>query len=247
MLTKKRSLSWLEGTVAAVSFLMLLSTLRSRGVVGTTAVPVPESVPSVRPAGNESETSTSSGTTIVEHAAAKPKTTATLSELLADNHTLLEVIGVFTAVSVFIGQLEIRLFAYVLSFLFMILVVILCVELWTRFPRYTTSLKVMVFKGVLTAAVLLLLLDLFVDYRNIWKYFLYLPIFIVIFYAVFMGLVAPVLRRTSLYRNKTLLRLVAAVIAIILAYFSMRLAVLVEPGVNQLLDAVNKLVSSGAK
>ncbi len=243
-MTKKRSLSWLGGIVAAASSLMLLSMLRSWHVVGTAAVSVPESLPSVRPAGNEPETSTSNGTTVVEHAAVKPNTSATLSELLADNHTLLEVIGVFTAVSVFARQSEIPLFAYVLSFLFTTLVIILCVELWTRFPRDTDNLKVMLFKGVLTAAVVFLLLDLFIGYRDIWKYFLFLPIFGVMFYAVLMGLVVPVLRKTPLRRNKTLLRLAAFLIVIVLGYFSMRLAVLVEPGVNRFLDAVNRVVSS---
>jgi len=242
MLTMKRPLSWLGGVLAAVSSLVLLSMVRSRRVSRTAAVPVPEDVPSLRPPANEPESSTPSGTTAIEHADAKPKTTATLSELLADNHTLLEVIGVFAAVSVFTGQLRIRWFAYTLSFLFMTLVVILCVELRTKLPFGTDSVKVMLFEDVLTAAVVLLLLDFFVDYRNIWKYFLFLPIFGVIFCVVLLGFVVPVLR-AAIPRNKALRRLVGLAISIIVAYFSLRLAALVEPSVNRFLDALNKLVS----
>lgn len=243
MLTKNRLLSWLEGTAAAVSFLMLLSTLTSRGVAGTAAVPVPESVPSVRPAGNKSETSRSSGTTIVEHAAVKPKTDMTLSDLLEDNRALLEVIGVFTAVSVFIGQLQIRWFAHVLSFLFMVLVVVLCVELWTKFPRDTDSFKVMLFQGTLAIAVFFLFLDLFVDYRDIWRYFLFVPIFVAIFYAVLTWFVVPLARKTPVHRNRALLKLAALAVAVVLSYYSLRLAVQIEPSVNRFLDALNKLVS----
>lgn len=246
MLTTKRQLSWLGGIVAAVSSLMLLSTLKPQRVVRTAAIPVPASVLPVRPAGNEPETSTSSDTTVIEHPAAKPKTTATLSELLADNHTLLEVIGVFTAVSVFIGQLQIRWFAHVLSFLFMVLVVILCVELWTKFRRGTDSMKVMLFEYTLTAAVVLLLLDLFVDYRDIWKHFLYVPIFGVISCTVLLGFVVPVLRAV-IPKNRVLRKLAGLVISMVVVYLSMRLAVRIEPGVNQFLDAVNRLVLGWTK
>jgi hypothetical protein len=208
---------------------------------------VPGSIQPALPADIEPEASTSGSATAVDLATANAKPTLTLSELLADNEKLIEVIGVFTAVSVFVGQLGIRVFAYALSFLFMTLVVILCIELRNKFPSETDSVKVMLFKGVLTSAILLLLFDFFVDYRDIWKYLLVFPIFGTIFGLVFFGCVIPVVRRTHLRRNKKLLTLVAIAVALGLGYVCWHYAVLLEPSANQFLDAVNKLVSGGTK
>ena len=244
-MTRKRSLLWL-GIVAAVSSLRLLSTLKPQHLARTAAAVIPESVPSVYPANNEPGAPTSIDTTVLEHAAIKPKTAMTLSELLEDNHTLLEVIGVFTAVSVFIGQLQIHWFAHVLSFLFMVLVIVLCVELWTKFPRGTGSMKVLLFEYALTAAVFFLLLDLFVDYRDIWTHFLYVPIFLVLSCTVLLGFVVPVLRAV-IPKNKVLRKVVGLVISVVVIYLSMRLAVHIEPGANRFFDAVNRLVSGWTK
>lgn len=244
MLTTKQSLFWL-GIVAAVSSLRLLSTLKPQPLA-MTAAPISESAVSAHPAGNEPVTPTSVEATVPEHAVAKPKPAMTLSELLEDNHTLLEVIGVFTAVSVFIGQLQIRWFAHVLSFLFMVLVVVVCVELWTKFPRGTGSMKVLLFEYALTAVVFFLFLDLFVDYRDIWTHFLYVPIFLVLSCPVLLGFVVPALRAV-IPKNRVLRKAVGLVISAVVIYLSMRAAVHIEPGANRFFDAVNRLVSGWTK
>jgi len=243
-LTKKRPLSCLGCIVTAVGSLVLLSTLTTRNPKKAIVAPDPESLPLTAPTKCEPETVLSQGTTVADHAAPKSVATATLSELLETNQKIIEVIGVFTAISFFTGQLGIRWFAYVVTFLFTTLVLILCVELWTRFPSQSDSMKVMLFKGILTLAVLLLLLDFFVDYRDIWRYFLVYPIAATIFGVVLFGFAVPAVRRSPLRKNKRLLGLVATVTAIVLLCSSMRLAVLIEPGLNRFLDTLYKMISS---
>lgn len=246
-LTKKGPLSCLGIVVAAIGSLVLLSMLPTRDPKKDAVAPDPESLPPAVPAKCELGTVVSQGATPADPAAPKSVATATLSELLENNQKLIEVIGVFTAISLFTGQLGIRFFAYIITFLFMTLVLVLCVELWTRIPSQSDSLKVMMFKDILTLAVLSLALDFFVDYRDIWRHFLIFPIFAAIFGAVFFGFVVPAVRRSSVRKNKRLLGLVAWVIVIGLGYLSIRLAVLVEPSVNRFLDTLYKLTSGWAK
>lgn len=246
-LTKKGPLSCLGIAVVAIGSLALLSMLPTRDPKKDAVAPVPESLPPAIPVKFEPQVAVSQGATPADHAAPKPVATATLSELLENNQKLVEVIGVFTAISLFTGQLGIRFFAYIVTFLFMTLVLVLCVELWARIPSQSDSMKVMMFKDILTLAVLSLVLDFFVDYRDIWRHFLILPIFAAIFGAVFFAFVVPAVRRSSLRKNKRLLGLVAWLTVIGLGYLSIRLAVLVEPSVNRFLDTLYKMTSGWAK
>jgi hypothetical protein len=116
------------------------------------------------PAGHESETPL------------PPPQRVALHTFIEENHKLLAVLGVFTALTVFSAGLPLRALGTVLSFLFMAITVLLWFELLERFPAKTAGWRMNLFEILLTLTVLVLLLYWFVDYRAVWEYWLVIPI-----------------------------------------------------------------------
>jgi len=99
-----------------------------------------------------------------------------LHAFVEENHKLLAVLGVFTALTVFSASLPLRALGSVLSFLFMAMTVLLWLELLERFPAKTTGWRMNWFEILLTFTVLVLVLYWFVDYRAVWEDWLVIPI-----------------------------------------------------------------------
>gem|GEM_PF-1947770 len=214
------------------------------------AEPAPRAAaPALVPVVHQSGEAPSGGVT-AKQVSAQPETprTVSLSQFVEQNEKLFGVLGVFTAVSVFVGQLRLHWFAYGLSFVFTLLVLILWIELWGKFPSGSGGWKITAFENLLSLAVIGLVAYLFIDYRDIWHQYLFVPIFLLI-YSVIVGVVSWVTKKYDVFdrlfrtvpRAKAFLRFM--VIGTTGFYVSNRLAVLITPAVNRVLDTLYKALS----
>jgi len=174
-----------------------------------------------------------------------------LSQFVEQNQKLFGVLGVFTGVSVFVGQLRLHWFAYGLSFVFTLLVLILWIELWGKFPSGSGGWRITVFEDLLSLAVLGLVAYLFIDYRDIWHQYLALAILCLVF-SVIMGVVSWAIKRYAVFNRlfralpnqRVILRyLVATSIGLAAFYLSFYLAKLIAPVANRVLDDWYKALS----
>jgi hypothetical protein len=166
----------------------------------------------------------------------------TLSGFVEDNEKLVSVLGVFTAISVFVSGLPLHWLGYVLSFLFMILTVILWLELWGRFPSGSGDWKITTFEDILMLAVLALVVYVFVDFRNLWKYSL-----VVLIYSVALGVFSSAMKRFDLFNRlfrslpgerRWLRYLVGYVIGLAGFVLALELARFIAPPLNSFLDTL---------
>jgi hypothetical protein len=94
----------------------------------------------------------------------------TLASYIEDNHKLLTVLGVFTALTGYSANLPIRLFGITLSFCCMGIALLVLVQLWWRFPAYPQDVSTTLFKLFLFVAMLALFLYWLVAFTTVWGY-----------------------------------------------------------------------------
>jgi hypothetical protein len=94
----------------------------------------------------------------------------TLASYIEDNHKLLTVLGVFTALTGYSANLPIRLFGMVLSFCCMGIALLVIAQLWLRFPAYPQDISTTLFKLFLFVAMLALFLYWLVAFTTVWSY-----------------------------------------------------------------------------
>jgi hypothetical protein len=106
-----------------------------------------------------------------------------LATFVEQNHKLLTIIGVFTAISIFATNINLLFVATFLSFLFLLLTILLWFELISKFPK-NGSTNLGWFEAILGICVLGLIFYWIVEYQNVWEYIL--PFVIqLIFLAIF--------------------------------------------------------------
>lgn len=242
------------GCVLAIAGTTVLGVLLLRedhdkkGLARTTGA----AAPAVTPAIPQSSQATS-GSVTVKRAGTQPEAplTPTLSGFVEQNEKLIGVLGVFTAVSIFTGQLRLHWFAYGLSFVFMLLVVILWIELWSKFPYGSGDWKIAAFEDLLFLAVIGLVAYVLIDYRDIWDQYLAFAIVYLVL-SLIMGSALWIVKKYGMFnrlfravpRGKTVLAyLIAMAIFGMSLYASFRLAVLIAPAANRVLDAWYKALS----
>lgn len=171
----------------------------------------------------------------------------TLSEFFEQNEKLVSVLGVFTAVSLFVSGLPIHYFAYWLSFLFMVLTIILWLELWAKFPSGVGDWKISVFEDLLLLAMLALVLYMLVDFRGFVVY----PLVLVIF-STLLGVFSYAMKRFDLFnkllrsrpgKHKLVRYLLGLAVGIASLLLTLELARFIAPGLIRILDATYKLLS----
>ena len=230
---------------AVLGVLLMRGNHKERVAEPASRAAAPALVPVVRQSG---EAPSGGVTTKQVSAQLEAPRTVSLSQFVEQNEKLFGVLGVFTAVSVFVGQLRLHWFAYGLSFVFTLLVLLLWIELWSKLPLGTGGWKITVFENLLSLAVIGLVAYLFIDYRDIWHQYLFVPVFLFIYSligAVFWWVVKKYNVFDRLFhtvpRRKAFLQYL--VIGTSTYYVSNRLAVLITPAVNRVLDALYKALS----
>jgi len=176
------------------------------------------------------------------------KKAPTLSGFIDENQKLISVLGVFTAICLFVGKLPIQWFAYMLSFMFMVLTVILWLELWSKFPSGSGDWKITTFENILMIAVFTLLTYVLVDFRRLWKSsYLMLLIF-----AIILGGFSSVMKRFDLFNRlfrcrpgerRWLRYLLGVAVLSVVGIASIMLANWIAPALNHVLDAMYKSLS----
>lgn len=172
-----------------------------------------------------------------------PKVSLTI--FIEENHKLLTVLGVFTALTVFSLSLSLKIIGYFLSFAFFTISLIIWFELWSKFPK-NGSFKLSCLENILSLTIFVLIFYWLVEYRTIWHEFLFVLFFMIIF-AIF----TYVMRKIKFF-DKTLnaqegklkwLRYVFGVIVIaICGVFSFWLSSIVSPPMNSLLDELRAFI-----
>lgn len=174
----------------------------------------------------------------------------TLSKFVEDNEKLINVLGVFTAITVFVSELRLQIFGYVLSFAFMAVTVILWLELWGKFPSGKGDWKLIWFENILTLTVMALILYWLIDFRDIWREALVLFIFSIIS-AVF----SIVMKRFGIFNKlfhtqdgklKWLRYTLGLIIILIILYTSLIIAYAITPSINNVLDSINESIRNSS-
>ncbi len=101
---------------------------------------------------------------------ASPPKSLTLATYIEDNHKLLTVLGVFTALTGLSTNAPMKLFGVVLSFCCMGIALLVMVRLWLRFPAYPADVSTTLFKVFLFVAMLSLFLYWLAAFTNVWSY-----------------------------------------------------------------------------
>ena len=100
-----------------------------------------------------------------------PKTT--LKDFIDENGKLISILGVFSALSVFIQEVTKgpigQLFGYILSFLFLFLSIIILFELLFRTDVDCPSVRFRLFKYMLEITIFGIILYWLLSYRSIWR------------------------------------------------------------------------------
>ncbi len=110
----------------------------------------------------------------------QPAPDSPLANFIEENHKLLSVLGVFTALTVFARAVPIRLLGDILSFLFLGATIVLWFELQERFPSKTTSQKLRLFEFFVGSAVLVLVACWLFVYWAFWRQILVGVLFLVL-------------------------------------------------------------------
>jgi hypothetical protein len=172
----------------------------------------------------------------------------TLTEFVEQNHRLITVLGVFTALTMFSSNLPLKPFAYVLSFMFMTLTVLLWLELWGKYPSSPGNWTLTWFENILFLAVLAFIAYWLIAFRDIWDKFLAILLFGLIL-AAFSWLLKKYNIFNRLFRAqpgklKPLRYLFGIAIGLTVLYLSLQLAYVIAPPINRVLDSLYQVMQT---
>ena len=120
----------------------------------------------------------------------------TLFSFIEENHRLLSVLGIFTALTVFARTLPIRILSDLLSFFFLAATVVLWFELQERYPSKTSSQKLRLFEILVSTAVLLLVACWLFLYWAFWR-----RILVAVFFAAFSLATTSLLQKYNVFNR----------------------------------------------
>jgi len=189
-----------------------------------------------------------SHSTIKDNTVDESKEIVTLSDFIDENQKLITVLGVFTALTVFAGNISLAPFRNILSFLFMSLAIIVWIELWRKFPlkKYTWLLRW--FEIILTLSIIVLISYWFIGYSEMWQGYL-----IVALTSIFTAVFGIVHRKLDLYdrlynskssRYKLIKRITWFAFIIIWIGTSTYFAIRYSPSIGKLLNELHQQMNS---
>lgn len=177
----------------------------------------------------------------------KPLDKVTLYSFMEENHKVITVIGVFTALTVFTANLTLRPMALILSFLFMTLTIILWLELLGRFPSKGGGWRMYWFENILSFAAFSLLAYWLLAFRAIWKTML-----VVLVFGLVLHSLSAAMKRFNVFnrifhampgRKRSLRYVVWLVIMIVSGVVAFGIGALLTPWINRWLDVITKNVA----
>jgi len=161
-----------------------------------------------------------------------------LSAFVEKNLSLLTILGIFTALTVFAAELPLQPLGSMLSFLFMAETVILWSVLLEHLPSKGKGWRMLWFENIMTLSVIILVFYWLLAYRELWREWLIIPLA-----AILLASVSWVLKHFDIFNRvfrakpdeKRALRWIFWMV--ILAAVFTAAAVISEP-LNNLLDTI---------
>ncbi len=107
---------------------------------------------------------------------ATPGGEVTLTAFVKGNYPLLATIGIFVALTVFSQSIRLKAIGNLLSFLFLSCAVLVMFEIFTQISTARYSGRLKWFGNILSLAILTAIMYWLLEFRTIWRAFLWLPL-----------------------------------------------------------------------
>jgi len=120
----------------------------------------------------------------------------TLSEHIEENQKLITVIGVFTALAIFAKNIEIVQIRTMLSFLFISIAILVCIELSLKKYDNKPTWRLILFDYAILLSVLFLVGYWLITYFETWSSFIIIPM-----YLSFITIFIYLLKKIKVIRN----------------------------------------------
>jgi len=173
----------------------------------------------------------------------------TLTAFIEDNHKLLSTLGIFIALTVFASSLTLRWIASILSGFFLFATILICFELWERFPS-GGSTRLAFFENTLVFATLVVIAYWLLEFRTVWHLGLIVPIAVTFLWLISVGIkrfnVFDRLFRSEPGGRKVLRYIFGLALVTVVWVISTALAILITPPINAFLDATYEYLKSTA-
>ncbi len=145
----------------------------------------------------------------------------TLAEFIEDNYKLITVLGVFTALTVYIGSTPLKPLTQVISFFFLTLAVFVWVELWGRFPESMGTLTLFWFENVFSLSAIAIVIYWFLTVGCVFP-----PIIMISVFLLVMSVISIPIKKFQLFNRifrsepgkGRILRIVLGVSILLMAY-----------------------------
>jgi hypothetical protein len=182
--------------------------------------------------------------------AATGKKPVELSDFINENNKLISALSIFTALTAFSNSLPLKPYGYVLSFGFMFLTILLWLELWGKFPKNGAG-RLFWFENCLVLVGVAVFLYWLIEFRSIWKYFLYTFLALII-----LSIIVIPIKRLDLFNRvfhtkpggKKFLRWAFGILVTFIALsISWGLSLLISPFINKLLDEIKEQLTALTK
>jgi len=177
---------------------------------------------------------------------ADPGKGVTLSAYILENGHLLSALAVFSALVVLSDGLSSNLFRYLLTFLFLAGMILICLELYYKLPK-EQSMRLFLFQYVLLWATAGIIAYCIYKYRFISNFILFLPVALLVF-GLSLVSVLPIVRKIQIlrelyginYTKKTIFhKIVRGFSVFILLMFSLFGGIYISFGINLFFEILN--------
>jgi hypothetical protein len=176
----------------------------------------------------------------------KRKKIISLSDFIDQNHKLISVLGIFTALTVFTSSLQVKAIGNILSFIFLALTVLVWFELWGKFPSTDTTFRLTWFESILQFAIFGIVVYWLIEYRSIWKHML-----TVLLFGIIAASFSQFMKRKNIFnrlfqtehgRLKWLRYIFGIILIVIILIISVVVASIIAPYVNGFLDKTREIL-----
>lgn len=172
----------------------------------------------------------------------------TLTDYIESNKTLLSALGVFIALTVFSAKIELNFFAITISLLSLTCVMLICLELWSGFPRQGGTLKLVFFENSLSYLALSFLIYWFVKIKYTFpkEFFIYFTFLLIL--SISITMFSLIIKKTNIFNkvfkttnnNKRFIRYILGInILIIFFLISLKITEIITPFIDQFINQIN--------
>ena len=173
----------------------------------------------------------------------------TIKEFVDQNDKLISILGVFIGIFVFVQLIDQGIFAYALSILIWVIILVLWIELMEQYPSGDVNWRMILFEHAISFSFLAILLFVFVNYREFWSIGMYFFLWFLMASIVTMIVKKWVRLRRWLNLDtppKTKWHRWASFITLTILVFGVGyiIAVAVAPQANKVLDEIKHTVDS---